>query len=276
MQANLKSAIDKGTENMKKFMNNFADTSNEYVSIPNASILGGNDGNEISYGIRTAFKEVTNNISDIVREDPYSHRTRIIICGIIMVMVSMFDFIFNFFTFSTHDMFISLYSLLFGIIICIFNGEVFCLNSRWIVKFKYLAKCFDYIFAKGTFMLLVGFFQYIERKSFLDAFSGGWCMFVGATCMVVGTSAGKKLTGLHVMYRNLGELKNDFTIFDADEDGLLSGADFSNLCQSKGILMTDREVEACFHYMLNYDTGMISKDHFTSWYESWDEIEDSA
>lgn len=214
----------------------------------------------------TFVNEQVGKVRQLAEEGPLSFRVLAFLGGVAMIVTSVLDWVGEIFAFKLLRCLISIYTFLFGIVICILEGRTFVPEThKYQQKLVGFAKILQYVWGRGLFYFFAGALQFSQMR-ILDIASGGFMIFVGIVSLIVGNRTAKKLHKLSESISDEQNLLEKFTQFDLDKDDYLEQNDFAELVAEMGLDLDHNELVAAFSTIDADDDQKISFEDFKTWW----------
>ena len=179
--------------------------------------------------------------------------------------------------FDLLDMMVYVYSLSFGILICILEGQF--IKSEKLNNMRQAAveglPVLRYLWGRGVLYVLSGSLQlsHLDSMNFL---SGLFLIGVGMLFVVIGIYTRRRLKKLKGMLKDEKSLKRQFRRFDRDGDNFLDLDEFGAFCASlTGEDMDEDELEGTFGFIDTSGKGYITLEELEAWFKGFKEAEQS-
>jgi len=220
--------------------------------------------------------EQVGKVRQLAEEGPLSFRVLAFLGGVAMIITSVLDWIGEIFGFNILKFLISVYTFLFGIIICILEGRMFVPETRkYQQKLIAYARLLKYVWGRGLFYFFAGTLQFSQMR-ILDIASGSFMICVGIISLVVGKRTSNKLSQLSESIENEEILWEKFNEYDKDKDDYLEQADFAELVNDMGLSLDHNEHIAAFSTIDVDDDQKISFKDLKNWWSGFNSKSSAA
>lgn len=169
--------------------------------------------------------------------------------------------------------FVYLYTLIFGWIICVLEGQFINLeviqNTR--AKIVQFVPVLKYLYGRGVFYMISGILQ-LSELSPANILSGLFLVVVGVIFVTIGWHTKKRLSKLKKCLKDKRKLKKHFRKYDKDGDNYLDKDEFGEMIV--GITneeMDEDELEGAFAVMDTKNKGYVTLEEFIAWFQGFDE-----
>ena len=208
----------------------------------------------------------------------FNFRVLAFAAGVAMLVTSAMSFILfpiYLIKFELFNIFLSVYGIIFGCLMCIFEGT-FLPRHEMIISTKEKTIKFlpflNYLWGRGVLYAFSGTLQ-LAQMSPMHVFSGVCCIGVGVIFVAVGFDTYQRLSKLKKSLTDQKVLKREFERFDRNSDGILNRAEFSELIinltgDSEGI--NEDEIEAAFCTIDADDSDGINLEELKKWWQQFD------
>ena len=168
--------------------------------------------------------------------------------------------------------FIYLYTLSFGFVICLLEGQFirfeFVQNARQrIVGFVPALK---YLWGRGVFYIVSGILQSSEMSP-ANILSGLFLVGVGVLFVIIGWSTKRRLSKFKKCLKDPKCLKKYFRKYDRDGDNVLDKDEFGALIVGlTAEEMDEDELEGAFAVMDTQGKGYVTLDELIAWWQGFE------
>lgn len=209
-----------------------------------------------------------------VTEGTSNYRTMAFIGGVAMILTSVLSSIESVLHFRIVDVVISGYCTLFGILICIVEGQNFIPNYDILLPIRVSVLRFlpflKYLWGRGALYTFSGALQLSQLRP-MNIFSGLFLVGVGILFVAVGVDTHRRLSNLKNALGDEQTLIRQFKQYDVNHTGALNREQFTQLILS----LTENniegdELEAAFSYVDMDDDGSITLDDLKIWWNTFD------
>lgn len=201
--------------------------------------------------------------------------------GISVILTSSLSILISMAHFGYLEVMVYLYTLLFGVLICILEGQF--LKSRTLANIRSMTveglPVLKYLWGRGVLYILSGSLQ-MSHLSSMNILSGTFLIGVGFLFVVIGVHTRRRLSKLKKSLKDVKSLRRYFNSFDRDGDGVLDmdefGAFVANLT---GEDMDEDELEGTFGVIDTTGKGYVTLEEFQAWlkgYKDEQEKEDTG
>jgi hypothetical protein len=168
--------------------------------------------------------------------------------------------------------FIYIYTLCFGWVICILEGQFIKLDMVKAARQEMVDKIpiLKYLWGRGAFYVVSGILQ-LSELSPANILSGLFLVGVGALFVAIGWSTKKRLSKLKKCLKDPKKLKKIFRQYDKDGDEVLDRDEFGALIV--GITaeeMDEDELEGTFAVLDTSGKGYVTLEELTKWFLGFD------
>ena len=170
-------------------------------------------------------------------------------------------------------MMIYIYTLLFGVLICILEGQFIKNEAVNIIRRGALEglPVLKYLWGRGVLYILSGSLQ-LSHFSSMNVLSGAYLIGVGFLFVTIGMHTRRRLKKLKKSLKDVKVLKRQFNRFDRDGDGVLDmdefGAFVANLT---GDDMDEDELEGTFGAIDSQGKGYVTLEELQAWMKGFKE-----
>jgi len=170
-----------------------------------------------------------------------------------------------------------IYTLLFGVLICILEGQFIKKESLNSIRTAILEglPILKYLWGRGVLYMLSGSLQ-LSHISSMNVLSGAFLIGVGFLFVVIGINTRRRLRKLKKSLKDEKVLKRQFNRFDRDGDGVLDmdefGAFVANLT---GDDMDEDELEGTFGVIDRQGNGYVTLKELQAWLKGFKEEEEN-
>ena len=167
--------------------------------------------------------------------------------------------------------FVYLYTLLFGILICILEGSFVKVQELTNVRLAIIQfiPFLKYLSGRGALYMFSGSLQ-MSHFVPMNMFSGIYLLGVGALFVSIGTSTKKRLSKLKKTMKDERLLKRYYSRFDKDGDGVMNHDEFGAFVAFvTGEDMDEDELEAAFGIMDPHDKGYVTYEELKAWWQGY-------
>lgn len=199
-----------------------------------------------------------------------SVKTMAFIGGAAMCVTSLMDVSANFLSLSFVNMLLSIYTSVFGVLICVLEAKEFALPATYGKMIEEYAKFLQFVWGRGCLYFFVGSLQ-LSHFSFIDIVVGGLMCFVGVIYVLVGRSTALKLKELRESVHSEEDIRTLFDEVDVEHKGSLNREQFTYFMDKLGVAyLTHSEITTAYFLIDQDDSGDITCDNFMLWWNSWD------
>jgi multisubunit Na+/H+ antiporter MnhB subunit len=179
------------------------------------------------------------------------------------------------------EMMIYIYTLLFGVLICVLEGQFIKNETVNIIRSGAIEglPVLKYLWGRGVLYMLSGSLQ-LSHFSSMNVLSGAYLIGVGFLFVTIGMHTRRRLKKLKKSLKDVKVLKRQFNRFDRDGDGVLDmdefGAFVANLT---GDDMDEDELEGTFGAIDSQGKGYVTLEELQAWMKGFNEetgIEDTG
>lgn len=195
--------------------------------------------------------------------------------GVAVILTSIESLLICFYDENYLKVFIYLYTLIFGWIICLLEGHFIRLesiqNARALVI--EIVPVLKYLYGRGIFYSISGFLQ-LSELSPTNILTGLFLVVVGIIFVMIGWHTKKRLSKLKKCLKDPRKLKKHFRKYDKDRDNYLDKDEFGEMIV--GITdqeMDEDELEGAFAVMDTKNKGYVTLEEFTTWFRGFDASE---
>jgi len=191
--------------------------------------------------------------------------------GCAMVLTNIYELFLEIFHFNVLKIFTSAYLLVFGLTICIIEGNeklyLFSSSSLFEVILTY-AKFLKHVLGRGSFYFIVGTMQ-ASKKSWIDLTLGVYFIFLGFTLIfiLVALTASKNHS-FTALPSSIDEIHELFQTHDKNKDGFLDYDEFGNILKSWGVVLSADDLEIACYAVDQDGDEKISEQELLDWWES--------
>lgn len=179
--------------------------------------------------------------------------------------------------FDLLDMMIYMYSLSFGLLICILEGQF--IKSDRLNHVRQVAieglPVLKYLWGRGVLYVLSGSLQlsHLDSMNFL---SGVFLICVGILFVFIGMNSRRRLKRLKAVLKDEKVLKRQFRRFDRDGDNFLDFDEFGDFVANlTGEDMDEDELEGAFGSIDSSGKGYITLEELQAWFTGFKEAEET-
>eukprot|EP00979_Chaetoceros_neogracilis_P018082 scaffold10550_cov271-Chaetoceros_neogracile.AAC.61 len=175
------------------------------------------------------------------------------------------------------EMITYMYTFLFGVLICILEGQFIKNESVNNIRNAVLEglPILKYLWGRGVLYMLSGSLQ-LSHISSMSVLSGAFLIAVGFLFVVVGMNTRRRLKKLKRSLKDVRVLKRHFNRFDRDGDGVLDmdefGAFVANLT---GEDMDEDELEGTFGVIDTQGKEYVTLEELQSWLKGYKKEEEN-
>ena len=172
--------------------------------------------------------------------------------------------------------FLYLYTLLFGILICILEGSFVKIEALTNLRLGIIQSVpiLKYLTGRGALYMFSGSLQ-LSHFVPMNMFSGLYLLGVGTLFVSIGISTKKRLSKLKKTLKDERLLKKYYSKFDKDGDGVMNHDEFGAFVAFvTGEDMDEDELEAAFGIMDPHDKGYVNYDELKLWWHGFKPEED--
>mmetsp|Transcript_10546 Transcript_10546/g.15404 ORF Transcript_10546/g.15404 Transcript_10546/m.15404 type:complete len:284 (+) Transcript_10546:114-965(+) len=171
--------------------------------------------------------------------------------------------------------FIYAYTLLFGILICIMEGQF--IKSAYLSSIRTAAieyvPILKYLWGRGVFYSISGALQ-MSHMSAMNIISGVFLIAVGVLFVAIGLKTRRRMRKLKKAIKDERVLRRNFMFFDKDGDGVLDFDEFGALIANlTGEDMDEDELEGAFSVVDTSEDGLVSLEELVIWFQGFKEEE---
>lgn len=191
--------------------------------------------------------------------------------GLAVIFNSIESLIVCFYNASYLKVFIYIYTLCFGWIICLLEGHFiklsFVQNAR--ARIIQLVPILKYLYGRGCFYVLSGILQ-LSQISPPNILSGLFLVVVGVMFILIGWHTKRRLTKLKKCLKDPKKLKKQFKKYDRDGDNYLDKDEFGDMIVGiTGEEMDEDQLEGAFGVMDPKNKGIVTLEEFTAWFQGF-------
>jgi len=190
--------------------------------------------------------------------------------GIAIVITNALDLIFELFHLSPLAALMSVYCIIFGVVICKMEGR------RWEVDTSILPIIYQnvgalkFVWGRGCFYVFAGTIQF-SKLHIDDLIVGLYISFVGIASIMVGRGTASKLATLSNAMEDKKVVCEKFMAYDSDEDGFLTYAEFKKMIKDLGLELDHNELDVALFVVDQDQDDKISYEEFVAWWEGFHE-----
>jgi len=186
------------------------------------------------------------------------------LAGLFMTILSFIDFFSGIVGTSKADIVISVYTFVFGIIICLLEGRSYICSARLRSASSFYVRIFNFTWGRGMLYILAGFTQ-LSQTSKLDILNSYFTISIGFMFILGSYTASDKLKNLREKLYNKELLIKSFKEFSKNQ-GYLTSSDFANMCGRLGLQLTYHELIISFENLDKDDDKKITLEEFQAWW----------
>ena len=165
-----------------------------------------------------------------------------------------------------------LYTLCFGWIICLLEGQFIRLESIQNARGKIIefVPVFKYLYGRGIFYVISAILQFSEHDP-ANILSGIFLVGVGVMFIIIGWHTKRRLTKLKKLLKDPRKVRKQFRKYDKDGDNYLDKDEFGQMIV--GITaeeMDEDELEGAFAVMDTKNQGIVTLEEFTAWFQGFE------
>jgi len=133
-------------------------------------------------------------------------------------------------------------------------------------------KAFDRLVGRGICYIFLGILI-TTVGGWLGILCGIYLTFCGLLSLAIGVTLSRKLNQMRThLQHNFGtdieRIKLQFENFDSDHDGYINAVEFTSMCSSLGLKLTNEERDYAMHMLDKNNDGVIDIYEFTAWFTS--------
>jgi len=191
--------------------------------------------------------------------------------GLSVILTSALSIVICIATLKPLHTLIYVYTLLFGVLICILEGQF--IKSQRLNDTRQAAieglPVLKYLWGRGLLYVLSGSLQ-LSHLSPENIISGMFLIGVGGLFVMIGIHTRRRLKLLKKSLKDIKVLKRHFTRFDRDGDGVLDMDEFGALVAGlTGEDMDEDELEGAFGVMDTSGKGYVTLEEFQAWFQGF-------
>lgn len=214
------------------------------------------------------LKRQASKLYEMSKEGPLSFRILAFLGGIGMIGAGVYDFVTSIIVFEAMEIVKAIYTMCFGVFICLLEGTIFEMPKDWQRKIKFYFRIIDFTWGRGVAYAFVGSLQLMQPNKINDLV-GTYMILIGLVAIVSSISAGQRLAELRILIDNKRDLSRHFHTYDTDNSGALTVQEFAVLLGELGVDVNYQEMYACFNAIDKNDDDRINYDEFKGWWTEW-------
>ena len=162
---------------------------------------------------------------------------------------------------------LSLYTLFFGFVVVMLEGNGKFYPDRWKRIIRTQAKFLTLLNGRGAFYVFLGTLLMAQWPTAGPFLLGIYMAAVGTVMFVYGYHAKAKLDSVRSLLSSEDVVTSAFEKADAEGDGSLTAAELGELCASLGSTLEPQEIEAALLALDKDGNGGISFEEFVRWWK---------
>lgn len=234
---------------------------------PRKQKILGNEGNKAISEAPAQFQSVYAGRKEFSQEGNLNFRVLAFAGGISVILTSILSIGIHISHLDYIQILMYVYTLLFGILICILEGQFLGISIlNGVRSFAIEAiPILKYLWGRGALYILCGSVQ-LSHPHLMNIASGTFLIGVGCLFVVIGMYTRRRMKKLKKALKDTRSLKRHFNRFDRDGDGVLDMDEFGAFVASlTGDDLDEDELEGSFGIIDSQGKGYITLDELQKW-----------
>uniref|UniRef100_A0A7S2UAN7 EF-hand domain-containing protein n=1 Tax=Attheya septentrionalis TaxID=420275 RepID=A0A7S2UAN7_9STRA len=222
--------------------------------------------------VKEATKETVDAITKAVNsakgDAPLSFRLMVVLGGTAMIVTNFFSIFGRFLTLNLTGAIISLYCVIFGLIIVLLESGT-SMPESVVSSIHEYAKFLEFTWGRGLLYILSGTLQ-LSNWGPIDLIVGWLMTILGVFAIIVGVSTAKKLKELTAAIETEEDLKKRWSEADADGDGSLDAKELYDFAEKAGLKLSKYEIATAFSTIDKNFDDLLQFEEFYEWWNKDD------